>query len=49
MARAQPIAVVAELFEHPETVYRSFRSMVKDMQLDEVEGQSFSIHDNGRR
>jgi hypothetical protein len=46
MARAQPIAVVTELFYHPEPVDGLFRRVMKDMELDEIDRESFSIHDN---
>jgi hypothetical protein len=49
MARAQPIAVVAELFHHPQPVDRLFRSVMKDVELDEIDRESFSIHDIGGR
>lgn len=45
LTRVQPIAVVRELFEHPEPVDLAFRGMMEDVELDEIDGESFSIHD----
>jgi len=49
MARAQPIAVVTELFYHPEPVDGLFRRVMKDVELDKIDRESFSIHDIGGR
>jgi hypothetical protein len=37
MTRAQPVAVVAELFEHPQAVDGRFGSVMKNMKLDEID------------
>jgi hypothetical protein len=47
MAGAQPIAVSAELFHHPQPVDRPFGRVMKDVELDEIDRESFSLHDIG--
>jgi len=47
LAGVQSIAVTAELFQHPETVDGVAGCMVQDMELDEINGQSFPLHDIG--
>ena len=49
LARTQSISVIGELFEHPQPVDGLFRSVMKDVELDEIDRQSFPIHDNDFR
>jgi len=47
LAGVQSIAVTTKLFQHPETVEGIVGCMVQDMELDEINGQSFPLHDIG--
>jgi hypothetical protein len=45
LAGIQSIAVTAELVQHPEPVDGALGCMVEDMELHEVNRQSFPSHD----
>lgn len=49
LARTQSISVMGELFEHPQPVDGLFRCVMKDVELDKIDPESFAIHDNGFR
>jgi predicted hotdog family 3-hydroxylacyl-ACP dehydratase len=49
LARAQAIAVMGKLLQHPQPVDSLLGGVMEDVELDEVHRETFSIHDNGSR